>query len=100
MLLWVAGLCVPLVQAPTPASVPTTRANALAVEVELRPAQAEGRGLAWSPKGATVALAEDHGALVGAFALGPEGAAKIAVRLEKSAPGTAHFDVLRVDLDR
>ena len=57
------------------------------------------QNLRWSPKGATVPLKPDGGALVGSFMLGAPGTPAIAVRLEKSA-GSLHYDVLSIDANR
>lgn len=68
--------------------------------VSLRPcAPSATESLRWSPKGAKVELVEQHGALLGSFALGPKESARIAVKLEKSA-GASHFDVLWLDRNR
>jgi thiol-disulfide isomerase/thioredoxin len=60
---------------------------------------ARGESLRWSPKGAKVELTRDGETLAGRFALGPQGSAPIAVRLERRQ-GEAHFDVLDIDIDR
>jgi thiol-disulfide isomerase/thioredoxin len=59
----------------------------------------ESESLRWSPKGASVPLEKQEGALVGKLALGANDAPAVAVRLEKSA-GAERFDVLAIDLDR
>lgn len=70
------------------------------VEVALTPvAPAEGKSLAWSPKGAKVDLTETDGTLQGSFPLGPEGTQPVQVRLTRSA-GSSHYDTLAIDLNR
>lgn len=69
------------------------------ITVPLAPAPAGSKGLRWSPKGATVPLSLQDGALVGSFALGHDGAPPIAVRLQKS-DGAERFDRLWLDTDR
>lgn len=70
------------------------------ITVALAPAAADAiGGPRWSPKGATVSLTLEKGALVGAIALGPQGTPAIAVSLQKSE-GAAQFDRLWVDHDR
>jgi thiol-disulfide isomerase/thioredoxin len=87
--------CSPLAQSPTPPPGGTT-----AIAVTLTPvAPTRDATLRWSPKAAKVDLQRNGEALVGTFPLGPAAAAPVAVRLERSAPGS-RFDILSIDLDR
>lgn len=72
--------------------------------VDLTPAlPSEGARLRWSPKGARVPLSPVPGGLgrrlEGHLALGPTGTPPVRVELTR-LEGSAHFDVLRLDLDR
>jgi thiol-disulfide isomerase/thioredoxin len=70
------------------------------IRVELvAKAPADGEGLAWSPKGASVSLAKNGDTLAGTFPLGPVGAPPVRVELSRS-PGAEHFDRLALDCNR
>ena len=78
----------------------TAQAAPAPIAVRLAPVvPSPGMSLRWSPKGATVLLAPQGGALAGTFPLGPEGSTPIAVKLTKT-PGAAHFNTLWIDLNR
>ena len=90
-----------LAAAPGPAQAP---ARPGVLTVALTPAvPTEGARLRWSPKGARVALDEVPGSagrrLEGQLHLGPAGSPPVRVELTR-LDGSAHFDVLRLDLDR
>ena len=94
MLLLLTASFLPQQPAAAPAAPPAP------IMVALAPAAADAKGgPKWSPKGATVPLTLEKGALLGRFALGPRDMPAIAVSLQKSA-GAEHYDVLWVDRDR
>ena len=69
------------------------------ITVALAPAAADAvGGPKWSPKGASVPLTLENGALLGTFELGPRDTPAIVVSLQKS--GAAYYDVLWIDRDR
>lgn len=79
---------------------PPSRPPATAIRVTLTDkAPGAGERLAWSPKGASVALARSGDVLRGDFPLGPADAPKVAVALVRS-PGSAHVDRLAIDCNR
>lgn len=77
-----------------PESAPTAP-----ITVRLAPPPSGGRGLRWSPKGATVPLAKEDKGLAGTFPLGHAGTPPIAVRLQRSE-GSDRYDQLSLDTDR
>lgn len=82
------------------ASRPATAQSPAPIVVSLAPVvPIPGVNLRWSPKGATVVLKHQQGALVGSFALGPTGTRPVAVKLAKT-PGATHYNTLWVDVNR
>jgi thiol-disulfide isomerase/thioredoxin len=84
----------------TPVAQPATAQAPAPITVSLAPVvPTAGVNLRWSPKGATVVLKHQQGALAGSFILGPVGTRPVTVRLART-PGAAHYNTLWVDLNR
>src|SRR5262245_2263216 len=85
---------VPQTQQPLQAPAPAPLRVSLTAK-----APADGERIAWSPKGASVALAKNGDVLAGTFALGPADAPPVRVELS-SSPGAEHVDRLAIDCNR